>query len=89
MIASILTATGMAINVLVEALLPGNGGAEGSKPSPNAKKGLEKWIRNKLKALALLLGRLGVKAVEALPGIIGVILSWILNRAADVVGWAS
>ena len=27
--------------------------------------------------------------MEALPGIIGAILSWILNRAADVVGWVS
>ena len=37
----------------------------------------------------MLLGRLGVKAAEALPDIIGAILSWILNRAADVVGWVS
>ena len=30
-----------------------------------------------------------MKAVEAFPGIIGTILSWILNKDADVVGWAS
>ena len=30
-----------------------------------------------------------MKAAEALPGIIGGIISWILNRAKDVVGWAS
>ena len=30
-----------------------------------------------------------MKAVEALSGIIGVIPSWILNKAADVVGWVS
>ena len=46
-------------------------------------------IRNKLKALASLLGRLGMKATEALPGIVGAILSWILNKALDVVGWVS
>ena len=40
------------------------------------------WIRNKLKALTSLLGRLGAKAAKALPGIIGVIIIWILNRAA-------
>ena len=34
-----------------------------------------------------LLGGLGAKAVETLPGIIGTILSWILNKVADVVGW--
>ena len=36
-----------------------------------------------------LLGRLGVKAAEALPDIIGVIISWILNRTKEVVGWVS
>ena len=44
---------------------------------------------NKLKALASLLGRFGIKAAEALPGIIGGIMSWILNRTKDVVGWVS
>ena len=39
--------------------------------------------------LASLLGRLGIKAAEALPGIIGGIVSWILNRTKDVVGWVS
>ena len=87
-IASILTAIGMAIGVLVEALLPGaiSGGGE---PPPKDEKGLKEWVRSKLKALASLLGRLGMKAAEALPGIIGGIISWILNRAKDVVGWVS
>ena len=89
-IASILTAIGMAIGVLVEALLPGGGAvATSGGPPPKDEKGLKKWIRNKLKALASLLGRLGMKAAEALPGIIGGIISWILNRAKDVVGWVS
>ena len=86
MIASTLTATGMAIGVLVEALLLGGGGEEEGKPPPKDAKGLKEWIKNKLKALASLLGRLGMKATEMLPGFIGAILSWILNRAADVVG---
>ena len=30
-----------------------------------------------------------MKAAEALPGIIGGIISWILYRAKDVVGWAT
>ena len=89
-IASTLTAIRMAIGVLVEALLPG-GGTDGTagNPLPKDEKGLKEWIRNKLKLLALLLGRLGMKATEMLPGIIGAILSWILNRAPDVVGWLS
>ena len=61
MIASILTAIGMAIGVLAEALLPGGGGASaapggGGKP-PKDEKSLKEWIRNKLKALASLLGQ--------------------------------
>ena len=57
-IASILTAIGMAIGVLVEALLPG-GGAEASgdgEPPPKDEKGLKEWIRNKLKVLVSLSG---------------------------------
>ena len=91
-IASILTAIGMTIGVLVEALLPSSGGTEsvsavGGKPLPKDEKG--ELITNKLKALASLLGRLGTKVTEALPCIIEVILSWILNRAADVMGCVS
>ena len=89
-IASILTAIRMAIGVLVEALWPGGGAATtsggGGEPPPKDDKGLKGWIRNKLKALASLLG---MKATAALPGIIGGIISWMLNRAQDVVGWVS
>ena len=87
--------SGLAIEVLVEALLPGGGGAAtasggGGEPPSKDEKGLKEWIRNKLKALASLLGRLGIKAAEALPGIIIIsIISWILNKAKDVVGWVS
>ena len=57
MIASILTAIGMAIGVFVEALLPGGGGeisGGGGEPPPKDERGLKEWIRNKLKALASL-----------------------------------
>ena len=30
-----------------------------------------------------------MKAAEVLPGIIGAIISWVFNRAAEVVGWVS
>ena len=56
-IASILTAIRMAIGVLVEALLPGDGGASaasGVGEPPKDEKGLKEWIRNKLEALASL-----------------------------------
>ena len=83
----------MAIGVLVEALLPGGGAATasggGGEPPPKDEAGLKEWVRSKFKALASLLGQLGIKAAEALPGISGGLISWILNRAADVVGWVS
>ena len=81
----------MAISVLVEALLPGGGGGCGTagKPPPKDEAGAREWVRNKLKALSSLQGRLGVRAAEVLPGIIEMILSWIINKASDIVGWVS
>ena len=73
-------------------MLPGGGGvsaASGGEPPPKDEKGLKEWIRNKLKALASLLRKLGIKVVEALPGIIGGIISSILNRGKYIVGWVS
>ena len=57
-ISSILTAIGMAIRVLVEAL-PGDAAmaSGGGEPPPKDEKGLKEWVRNKLKALACLLGK--------------------------------
>ena len=45
--------------------------------------------KSQLKAVSQLLGKLADKALTALPGIIGSIISWILNRAKEVVGWLS
>ena len=91
-IVSILTALGMTIGVLIEALLggprmstPTSGGSSGG----DKKGGAREWIKNKLKALSQLLGKLADKALASLPGIIGSIISWILNRAKEVIGWLS
>ena len=51
--------------------------------------GAGEWMKNKLKALSQLLGKLADKVLAALPGIISSILSWILNRAKEVIGWLS
>ena len=91
-IVSILTAVGMAIGVLIEALL---GGPSASTPTSGGtsggdkKGGAREWIKNKLKALSQLLGKLADKALASLPAIIGSIISWILNRAKEVIGWLS
>ena len=50
-LASILMAVGMAIGVLIEALLPGGGGGAaasgGGEPPPKDKKGIKEWTRNR------------------------------------------
>ena len=95
-IVSILTAVGMVIGVLVEALLGGPSmstttSTSGGTSNGNTRKGggAREWIKNKLKALSQLLGKLVDKALASLPGIIGSIISWILNRAKEVIGWLS
>ena len=91
-IVSILTAVGMTIGVLIEALL---GGPSASTPTSQStttsdkKGGAREWIKNKLKALSSLLGKLAAKAGAALLGIIGSIVAWLLNCAKEVVGWLS
>ena len=92
-IVSILTALGMTLGVLIEALL--GGPSTTSTPTSQStttsdKKGeVREWIKNKLKALSQLSGKLADKALASLPGIIRSIISWILNRAKEVIGWLS
>ena len=92
-IVSILTALGMTLGVLIEALL--GGPSTTSTPTPQStttndkKGGAREWIKNKLKALSSLLGKLAAKAGAALPGIIGSIVAWLLNHAKEVIGWLS
>ena len=86
-IVSILTALGMTLGVLIEALL----GGPSTTSTPTSQSitttdkmgGAREWIKSKL------LGKLADKALASLPGIIGSILSWILNRAKEVDGWLS
>ena len=91
-IVSILTALGMTLGVLIEAL---SGGPSVSAPTSQStttsdeKGGARAWIKNILKALSSLLGKLAAKAGAALPGIIGTIVAWLLNRAKEVAGWLS
>ena len=92
-IVSILTAIGMTLGVLIEALLGGpsttSTPTSQSTTTSDKKGGAREWIKNKLKALSSLLGKLAAKAGAALPGIIGSIVAWLLNRAKEVVGWLS
>ena len=83
-IVSISTALGMTLGVLIEALLGGPSTSTSTSQSTTTsdkKGGAREWIKNKLKALLQLLGKLADKALASLPAII----SWILNRAKEVV----
>ena len=94
-IVTILTAFAMAIGVLIEALLGGPSASAttntsgGTSDGDGKGGGSREWIRNKLKTLSQLLGKLADKALASLPEIIGSIISWILNRAKEVVDWLS
>ena len=76
-IVSILTALGMTLGFLIEALL---GGPSTSIPTSEStttsdkKGGAGEWVGNKLKALSQLPGKLADKALASLPGIIGSII---------------
>ena len=86
-ITAVLTSLGLIISTIVTAL---TGGAAGSSPTPpkNPNK-IGEWVKNKLKALARLFGRLAGKAAAALPGIIGSIVVGILNFLKTVVNAAA
>ena len=83
----------MAIEFLIESLLGGStvSTTTSGNTSGGDRKGggAKEWIKSKLKALTRLLGKLTDKALAVLPEIIGLILSWILNKAKEVVGWLS
>ena len=82
----------MATGVLIEALLGGPSASTTTSQSTTTsdkKGGVREWIKCKLKTPLQLLGKLAAKALASLPGIIGSIISWILNRAKEVVGWLS
>ena len=88
-IASILTAVGMAILSLVLALNGGGGSVPALEPSPKPsdKGNLEEWVKKHLQTLGRALANLAGKAAAALPGIIGSIVSWLLNTLGKTATW--
>ena len=87
-IASIVTAIGMAISTLVVALT--GGGTPPPPPAPPApsdKGGIKEWLKKHLQSLGRVLAKLAGKAGAALPGIIGSIVSWLLNLLSKTAGW--
>ena len=66
-IVSILTAIGMIIGVIVQAVIPPTGGGT-TPPKPPSKAGVKDWVKEQLHNLARLLANLAGKAAAALPG---------------------
>ena len=86
-IASILTAIGMAVSTLVLALTGGGTPTPTPKPPTPDKGGIREWVKKHLQSLGRVLAKLAGKAAGALPGIIGSIVSWLLNLLAKTAGW--
>ena len=86
-IVSVLTAFGMIIGVIVEAIIPTTGGTTPPPPKPSDGTGVRDWIKKQLSNLGKLLANLAGKAATALPGIIGAIVSWLLSTMGGVVSW--
>ena len=84
-IVSILTAIGMIIGVIVQAVILTTGG--GTTPPKPPSKGVKDWVKKQLHNLARLLANLAGKAAAALPGVIGSIVSWLLSATGKVVNW--
>ena len=81
-ITAVITALGTIISTLVLSLTGGGGsGISGGPPKPNNGK---EWVKNKLKALARLLGRLAEQVAKALPGVLGSLFAAILNLLKKV-----
>ena len=63
-------------------------GTAATTPTPEsepAKSGAKEWVKNKLKSLGSMLARLGQKALSALPGLISTVVSWLFNKASEIV----
>ena len=91
-ITAILTAVGLAISTIVgfatrtvASVLP----KPAPTPSPPSGGGVREWIEKTLKNLASVLKKLGIKVGAALPGIIGAVLTWVLNLLSKTVGFMS
>ena len=88
-IAAVLTALGLAIQAIVSALTGGVGDPPPPPPPPKHPNKVIDWVKKQLSSLGRLLGRLAGKAAAALPGIIGAIVSGVLNFLKKAVFFAA
>ena len=86
-IVSILTALGMIVGMIVEAIIPTGGGAATPSKPPSSQGGVKDWVKQQLHNLGRLQASLAEKAAAALPGVIGSVVSWLLSATGKVVNW--
>ena len=90
-IVSILTAINLAISTIVASIVASVASVTPIHPTPApptpSSGSVKEWIQTTLKNISNLLKKLGLKAFDALPGIIGSILSWLLSTHSKAVGW--
>ena len=84
-IVSILTALGLIVGTIVQSVT----GGPVDNNAPRRGQGAKEWAKKQLNAIARLLAKLAGKAVAALPGIIGSIVSWLFNLLSKGVGWVA
>ena len=88
-ITAVLTAVGLLISTIITSLTGGGGIGNSSSTPPKHPNNVKEWVKNKLRALARVLGRIAAKTTAALPGIIGSIIAGILNFLKKAVVAAS
>ena len=94
-VVSILAALSLAISTIIASIVAATRGvvvpppapAPAPAPSPAPGKNVKEWMKDTLKHLSNLLQKLGSKALDALPGIIGAAVSWLMNVLSGSVGW--
>ena len=87
-IASLITALGFIISTIVLSVTGGGVGGVGPVvPSKSGTGDVKKWVKDQLKHLASLLGKLAEKAAVALPGILGSLVSWLVTQVKNAVNW--
>ena len=87
-IASILTAVGLMVSTLVLSITGGSPQGSGA-PAVAPEGGTTNRFKDWLQSVARTLSKLASKAAAAIPGIIGSIISWLLNFLSKTASWLS
>ena len=86
-IVSILTAFSLAISTIVTSSVRPIPIPPTPVPPTPSSGGVKECIQKTQKNISNLLKKLGLKALDALLGIIGGVLSWLLSTLSKAVGW--